>query len=61
MDSTNKGKKTIIFLFKEIIKIFLFKVLNNKELFKTARSWERYEKLFRKRGRLSYEKQVIDF
>ncbi|UJR16478.1 hypothetical protein I4U23_003381 [Adineta vaga] len=34
----------------------LNRVLNNEEVFKTARLWERYEKPFRKRGRLCYEK-----
>jgi hypothetical protein len=33
-----------------------FSVLNNEEVFKTARLWERYEKPFRKRSRLCYEK-----
>ncbi|CAF2869451.1 unnamed protein product [Rotaria sp. Silwood2] len=34
----------------------LNRVLNNEDVFKTARLWERYEKPFRKRGRLCYEK-----
>jgi len=34
----------------------IFSVLNNEDVFKTARLWERYEKPFRKRGRLCYEK-----
>ena len=36
------------------------RVLNNEEVFKTARLWERYEKPFRKRGRLCYEKYAND-
>jgi hypothetical protein len=35
-------------------------VLNNEEVFKTARLWERYEKPFRKRGRLCYEKYACE-
>ncbi len=41
--------------------IFHFRVLNNEEVFKTARLWERYEKPFRKRGRLCYEKYCYRF
>ncbi|CAF3843303.1 unnamed protein product [Rotaria magnacalcarata] len=37
----------------------LNRVLNNESVFKTARLWERYEKPFRKRGRLCYENVVL--
>lgn len=38
---------------------WIFRVLNNENVFKTARLWERYEKPFRKRGRLCYEKYLL--
>jgi hypothetical protein len=41
------------------MKICVFRVLNNEEVFKTARLWERYEKPVRKRGRLCYEKYIF--
>ena len=45
----------------KIYDLLFFSVLNNEEVFKTARLWERYEKPFRKRGRLCYEKYEVDY